>query len=167
MLGQLPVLLLGSDVMSGYTDVIFAVQIHNGITRVIQVPRDTYVETAGQGLMKANGLYGVLGPAAAKQEMSQLIGIPVQQHLKVHLDATAKVTDALGGVEVNVPKRMYYVDNSQGLIIDLYPSPLLLKGSELVGSDGTAAAGDQPGVPQAGPARQPGQAERSPRQDDF
>ena len=132
-LGQKPVLVLGSDVVSGNTDVIFAVQIQNGITRVIQVPRDTYVETAGQGVMKANSLYGLLGPAAVKQQVSQLVGIPVQHYLKVNLDAVAKVADALGGVDVDVPKRMYYVDNSQGLTIDLYPGPQLLKGQELEG----------------------------------
>jgi len=132
-LDQKPVLVLGSDVVSGNTDVIFAVQIHNGITRVIQVPRDTYVETAGQGVMKANALYGVLGPAAVKQQMSQLIGMPVQHHLKVNLDAVAKVADALGGVEVEVPKRMVYVDNSQGLYIDLDPGLQVLKGEKLEG----------------------------------
>jgi len=132
-LDQKPVLVLGSDVVSGNTDVIFAVQIHNGITRVIQVPRDTYVETAGQGVMKANALYGVLGPTAVKQEMSQLIGMPVQHHLKVNLDAVAKVADALGGVEVEVPKRMVYVDNSQGLYIDLDPGLQVLKGEKLEG----------------------------------
>jgi len=132
-LDQKPVLVLGSDVVSGNTDVIFAVQIHNGITRVIQVPRDTYVETAGQGVMKANALYGLLGPAAVKQEMSQLIGMPVQHHLKVNLDAVAKVADALGGVEVEVPKRMVYVDNSQGLYIDLDPGLQVLKGEKLEG----------------------------------
>jgi len=132
-LDQKPVLVLGSDVVSGNTDVIFAVQIHNGITRVIQVPRDTYVETAGQGVMKANALYGLLGPAAVKQEVSQLIGMPVQHHLKVNLDAVAKVADALGGVEVEVPKRMVYVDNSQGLYIDLDPGLQVLKGEKLEG----------------------------------
>lgn len=132
-LDQKPVLVLGSDVVSGNTDVIFAVQIHNGITRVIQVPRDTYVETAGQGVMKANALYGLLGPVAVKQEVSQLIGMPVQHHLKVNLDAVAKVADALGGVEVEVPKRMVYVDNSQGLYIDLDPGLQVLKGEKLEG----------------------------------
>jgi LCP family protein required for cell wall assembly len=132
-LDQKPVLVLGSDVVSGNTDVIFAVQIHNGITRVIQVPRDTYVETAGQGVMKANALYGVLGPAAVKQEVSQLIGMPVQHHLKVNLDAVAKVADALGGVEVEVPKRMFYQDHSQGLYIDLDPGLQVLKGEKLEG----------------------------------
>jgi anionic cell wall polymer biosynthesis LytR-Cps2A-Psr (LCP) family protein len=34
---------------------------------------------------------------------------------------------------VDVPKRMFYVDNSQGLLIDLYPGPQVLKGKELEG----------------------------------
>ena len=32
-----------------------------------------------------------------------------------------------------MPKRMYYVDNAQGLYIDLYPGKQLLKGEELEG----------------------------------
>ena len=132
-LGQQRVLVLGSDVVSGNTDVMAAVQVENGITRITQVPRDTYVETTDHGVLKANALYGVIGPAAVKQEVSTLLGQPIERHLKVNLAAVNKVADALGGVEVDVPKRMYYVDNSQGLTIDLYPGPQLLKGRELEG----------------------------------
>ena len=132
-LGQQRVLVLGSDVVSGNTDVMAAVQVENGITRITQVPRDTYVETTDHGVLKANALYGVIGPAAVKQEVSTLLGLPIERHLKVNLAAVNKVADALGGVEVDVPKRMYYVDNSQGLTIDLYPGPQLLKGRELEG----------------------------------
>jgi anionic cell wall polymer biosynthesis LytR-Cps2A-Psr (LCP) family protein len=39
----------------------------------------------------------------------------------------------MGGVIVDVPKRLYYVDNAQGLYIDLQPGPQLLKGRELEG----------------------------------
>jgi len=132
-LGQQRVLVLGSDVVSGNTDVMAAVQVENGITRITQVPRDTYVETTDHGVLKANALYAVIGPAAVKQEVSTLLGQPIERHLKVNLAAVNKVVDALGGVEVDVPKRMYYVDNSQGLIIDLYPGPQLLKGEKLEG----------------------------------
>jgi anionic cell wall polymer biosynthesis LytR-Cps2A-Psr (LCP) family protein len=59
--------------------------------------------------------------------------MPVQKHLKVNLDAVSKVADALGGVEVDVPKAMYYVDNAQGLLIDLAPGRQVLKGSDLEG----------------------------------
>ena len=132
-LGQQRVLVLGSDVVSGNTDVMAAVQVENGITRVTQVPRDTYVETSDHGVLKANALYGLMGPAAVKQEVSTLLGQPIERHLKVNLAAVNKVADALGGVEVDVPKRMYYVDNSQGLYIDLDPGLQVLKGEKLEG----------------------------------
>jgi LCP family protein required for cell wall assembly len=132
-LGQQRVLVLGSDVVSGNTDVMAAVQVENGITRITQVPRDTYVETPNHGVLKANALYGLIGPAAVKQEVSALLGQPIERHLKVNLAAVNKVADALGGVEVDVPKRMYYVDNSQGLYIDLDPGLQVLKGEKLEG----------------------------------
>ena len=132
-LGQRRVLVLGSDVVSGSTDVMAAVQVENGITRVIQVPRDTYMETDEHGVLKANALYGVIGPTAVKQEVSTLLGVPIEKHLKVNLAAVTKVADALGGVEVDVPKRMFYQDNAQGLYIDLYPGLQVLKGEKLEG----------------------------------
>jgi LCP family protein required for cell wall assembly len=132
-LGQQRVLVLGSDVVSGNTDVMAAVQVENGITRITQVPRDTYVETPNHGVLKANALYGLIGPAAVKQEVSALLGQPIERHLKVNLAAVNKVADALGGVEVDVPKRMDYVDNSQGLYIDLDPGLQVLKGEKLEG----------------------------------
>jgi LCP family protein required for cell wall assembly len=132
-LGQQRVLVLGSDVVSGNTDVMAAVQVENGITRITQVPRDTYVETTDHGVLKANALYGVMGPDAVKQEVSTLLGQPIARHLKLNLAAVNKVADALGGVEVDVPKRMYYVDNSQGLYIDLDPGLQVLKGEKLEG----------------------------------
>jgi LCP family protein required for cell wall assembly len=132
-LGQQRVLVLGSDVVSGNTDVMAAVQVENGITRVTQVPRDTYVETSDHGVLKANALYGVIGPAAVKQEVSTLLGQPIERHLKLNLAAVNKVADALGGVEVDVPKRMFYQDHSQGLYIDLDPGVQVLKGEKLEG----------------------------------
>lgn len=132
-LGQQRVLVLGTDVVGGNTDVMAAVQVENGITRITQVPRDTYVETTNHGVLKANALFGLMGPAAVKQEVSALLGQPIERHLKLNLAAVNKVADALGGVEVDVPKRMYYVDNSQGLYIDLDPGLQVLKGEKLEG----------------------------------
>jgi LCP family protein required for cell wall assembly len=132
-IGERRVLVMGSDAVSGNTDVMFTVQVKEGITHVTQVPRDTYVESEKLGVIKANALYGTAGPESVKSEVGRLLAAPVQKHLKVNLDAVAKVADALGGVEVDVPKRMYYVDNAQGLLIDLYPGRQVLRGAELEG----------------------------------
>lgn len=128
-----PILVLGSDQVSGNTDVMFTVRVADGLTRVTQVPRDTFVESPSLGVQKVNALYGMAGIAATREEVGRLVGLPVEKYLKVNLRAVERVAEALGGVEVNVPKRMYYVDNSQGLTIDLYPGPQKLKGKDLEG----------------------------------
>ena len=128
-----PILILGSDQVSGNTDVIFTVQVKDGLTRVTQVPRDTFVESPNLGVQKVNALYAMAGIDATRNEVGQLVGTPVQKHLKVNLRAVERVADALGGVEVTVPKRMAYVDHTQGLYIDLYPGKQTLKGRELEG----------------------------------
>ncbi len=132
-IGQRQVLVMGSDVVGGNTDVMFTVQVKDGITQILQVPRDTYVESEPLGVVKANALYASAGPESVKTEVGRLVGAPVQKHLKVNLDAVIKVADALGGVEVDVAKPMYYVDNAQGLLIDLYPGRQVLRGAQLEG----------------------------------
>jgi LCP family protein required for cell wall assembly len=128
-----PVLVLGSDQVSGSTDVMFTVRVGDGLTRITQVPRDTFVESPTLGTQKINALYAAAGVDTTREMVGQLLGTPVPKHLKVNLRAVERVAEALGGVEVDVPKRMYYVDNAQGLYIDLYPGRQTLKGKELEG----------------------------------
>ncbi|MFM7675689.1 MAG: LCP family protein [Synechococcus sp.] len=127
------ILVLGTDAVSGSTDVMLTVQVKDGLTQLTQVPRDTYIETSDYGVQKANALYALGGPDEVKRQLTTLLEVPVDKYLQVNLRAVQRLADALGGVEVDVPKRMYYVDNSQGLYIDLYPGVQLLKGEELEG----------------------------------
>lgn len=131
--GSRRVLVMGRDKVGDNTDVMFTVQVKDGITLVTQVPRDTFVETDQLGTIKANSLFALGGVDTAKEEVAKLIGAPVQRYFKLNLDAVAKVADALGGVEVDVPKAMYYVDNAQGLYIDLQPGRQVLRGEALEG----------------------------------
>jgi LCP family protein required for cell wall assembly len=132
-IGDKSVLVLGNDSIGDNTDVMFTVQIRDGITEITQVPRDTYIESEQVGVMKANALYANAGFETAKVEVGRLLDRPVQRHLKVNLDAVARIGEALGGIEVDVPKRMVYVDNAQGLLIDLYPGRQVLRGNDLEG----------------------------------
>jgi LCP family protein required for cell wall assembly len=132
-LGNRRILVMGRDSVGDNTDVMFTVQVKNGLTQITQVPRDTYIESDTLGVLKANALFSQGGIDTTKAEVSRLVGAPVQKHFKLNLDAVAKVADALGGVEIDVPKRMVYVDNAQGLYIDLYPGRQVLKGEQLEG----------------------------------
>jgi LCP family protein required for cell wall assembly len=128
-----PILVLGRDAVGENTDVMFTVRLDGDITHITQVPRDTFIESPQLGVVKANSLFALGGIQTAKAEVGTLLATPVERYLKVNLDAVNKLAEALGGVEVDVTKRMYYVDNAQGLYIDLYPGKQLLKGKELEG----------------------------------
>ena len=127
------VVILGTDVGGGNTDVMTVLRVRDGVTEVIQVPRDTYIESRRFGALKANALYSLGGPEAVKEELSRHLGRPVQHHVLINLAAIRRMADAIGGIVVNVPKRMAYTDRSQGLSIDLQPGPQLLKGKDLEG----------------------------------
>jgi len=131
--GNQDILLLGTDVGGGNTDVIAALRIDGNTTRITQVPRDSYIEAQGYGPHKINALYSLGGLDLLKQELSRKLGRPISHHVMVNLSAIRRMADAIGGIEVNVPKRMYYVDNSQGLYIDLQPGLQNLKGRQLEG----------------------------------
>ena len=132
-MGDRRIVVMGTDHVSTNTDVMMTVQLKNGRTELTQVPRDTYIDSSKYGVMKANALYSSGGPEMVKQELSKLLGARVDRYLVLNLNAVERLANALGGVEVDVPKRLYYVDNSQGLYIDLYPGRQLLTGKELEG----------------------------------
>jgi LCP family protein required for cell wall assembly len=126
-------LLLGMDESGGNTDVIATLRVDGGVTRITQIPRDTYIEAEQFGPVKINSLYALGGVDTIKQEVSYRLGRPIVHHVLVNLDALRHVADLIGGLEIDVPKRMYYVDQTQGLTIDLQPGRQLLRGKDLEG----------------------------------
>lgn len=131
--GNQNLLVLGTDVGGGNTDVIAVVHVGDGVTQVTQIPRDTYVEDPRFGPVKINALYSLGGIEAIRAEVSEHLNRPIQHHLVVNLASIRRMADQLGGIEVDVPKRLYYIDRTQGLYIDLQPGPQLLRGRDLEG----------------------------------
>ncbi|TCD57398.1 LCP family protein [Synechococcus sp. BS55D] len=131
--GDREVVVLGMDAGGGNTDAIFTIRVENGETKITQIPRDSYIDSRSFGPMKVNALYARGGPEAVQQELSRLMSRPIQHHILVNLEGIRTMGDLVGGVMVDVPKRLYYQDRSQGLFIDLQPGPQLLKGRDLEG----------------------------------
>ena len=131
--GDKNIVVLGMDAGGGNTDTIFILSIENGETSIIQIPRDSYIDSRSFGPTKANALHARGGPDAVKTELSRLMGREVSHHILVNLEGIRTISDLLGGLEVDVPKRLYYRDRSQGLLIDLQPGRQVLKGRELEG----------------------------------
>jgi LCP family protein required for cell wall assembly len=132
-LGNDDVLLLGTDVGGGNTDVIAVLRVEGAVTRITQIPRDTYIESQRFGPLKINALYALGGTDAIKQEVGNGLGRTVSHHVVINLAAIRRMADLLGGIEVAVPKRMQYTDRSQGLYIDLQPGLQTLRGGDLEG----------------------------------
>lgn len=132
-IGRQNLLVLGTDVGGGNTDVIAVVHVADGVTRVTQIPRDTYVEDPRFGPVKINALYSLGGVDTIKAELATHLNRPIQHHLVVNLASIRRMADQLGGIEVDVPKRMHYIDRSQGLFIDLQPGLQNLRGRDLEG----------------------------------
>ena len=131
--GAREVVVLGRDRTGNNTDVIFTVRVDGTTTSITQIPRDSYIDAEGFGGIKLNALMAYGGVEAVERELSRLMNRPIRHHIVVRLDALETLANLVGGIEVDVPKRLYYVDRSQNLVIDLQPGPQLLKGKDLEG----------------------------------
>ena len=131
--GAKQVVILGTDAGGGNTDVMYTLRVKDGVTELIQVPRDTYIASKRYGALKANALYAYGGPDLVKQELSRHFGRPVEHHILINLSVIRRLGDSLGGLEVDVPQRMLYNDNTQNLHIDLQPGRQVLRGKNIEG----------------------------------
>lgn len=66
-------------------------------------------------------------------QLETMFNIDLEYYVVVDLDAFVYLVDAIGGVEFNVPERMYYTDPYQDLYIDLQPGLQVLSGKKAEG----------------------------------
>ena len=109
------------------TDTIMYVSIINDDIDIIMFPRDLFV---GNTTRKINATYDRRGAEGLKQVVSEFLGVPVNYYVIVNLDVFKNVVDALGGVTVNIPSRMYHRDCTAGYTIDLQPGVQRLDGEQ-------------------------------------
>jgi LCP family protein required for cell wall assembly len=72
----------------------------------LSIPRDLRVEIPGYGPAKVNAASQLGGPALTLATVRQLTGLPIQHVVVVDFDGFKELIDALGGIDVNVPKRI-------------------------------------------------------------
>ncbi|UCH32979.1 MAG: LCP family protein [Armatimonadota bacterium] len=134
---QVSILVLGvdSDKDPRRSDTIMVARVDLTQQRlgVVSIPRDFHVAIPGHGTQKINGAYSLGGVDLARRTVESLIGIPCDYFITINSPGLAQLVDALGGVEVNVDKRMYYRDRRGGLYIDLQPGEQRLNGEQAVG----------------------------------
>jgi LCP family protein required for cell wall assembly len=70
----------------------------------LSIPRDLQVDIPGYGTSKINAANQIGGPALTIATLKQLTGLPIDHVVVVDFDGFKELIDAIGGVEVNVPK---------------------------------------------------------------
>jgi LCP family protein required for cell wall assembly len=70
----------------------------------LSIPRDLRVEVPGHGTQKINAASQLGGAALAIETVRNLTGIPLDHVVVVDFDGFKELIDAIGGIEVNVPK---------------------------------------------------------------
>jgi LCP family protein required for cell wall assembly len=134
---QVNVLILGVDSTSDprRSDTIMVARLDLSQRRVgiISIPRDFRAAIPGHDEQKINAAYSLGGVALTQRTVEGLLGIGCDYYVTINSPGLARLVDALGGVEVNVDKRMYYRDRSQGLVINLQPGLQRLNGEQAVG----------------------------------
>lgn len=146
-------LLVGRDKIAGLTDTIIAAtfKADTGEISMISIPRDLYTVLERDKLnelrkydrhppsyFKINSLYnyvggGDLGIKYLKEEVSEIIGVNFDFYIMIDTAGFRDVVDTIGGIDFDVPKRLYYSDPEQNLYIDLYPGMQHLNGKQAEG----------------------------------
>ena len=134
--GKVNILVLGVDEREddvGRSDTSFVVTIDNDAKKVtmLSIPRDSRVKIAGHGWDKINHAFAFGGAPLSKKTIENLLGIPIDYTVSVNFRGFMRMVDAVGGITVDVDKRMRYsdpYDDDGGLEIDLYPGVQKLNG---------------------------------------
>jgi len=116
------VLLLGIDRRGGKgwgyrTDTIIIVTVDpiNKTAGMLSIPRDLYLPIPGNGEDRINtaNVWGYSrkypggGPALLKRTIEANFGIPIDYYVMVDFQGFKEIIDTLGGVDVNVPRRLH------------------------------------------------------------
>ena len=91
---------------------------------LLSVPRDTRVKIKGHGFDKINAAYAYGGRKLTQETIESLLNTHIDHYIKINVHGFTKIIDALGGIDIDVEKRIYYEDpwdDDGGLYIDLQP----------------------------------------------
>ena len=123
------------DNLNGLSDAMLLIRFDPATQKVavLSIPRDSRVNIQGIGNTKINFANYAGGASLSARTVSQVLGdIPIDRYIRFNVNGFGKIIDALEGVEVYVPKRMKYQDDSQRLYINLNAGQQKLDGKKAI-----------------------------------
>ncbi|MDB5044624.1 MAG: cell envelope-related transcriptional attenuator [Deinococcus sp.] len=106
------------------TDTLMLVKVDAGRVSVLNIPRDTnvgeYNYRGSPAAQKVNSRYWAEGPEGLTRAVEEITGERVDAYVIVRTEYVARVIDALGGLDVTVPKGgIEWVDQAAGVNLKL------------------------------------------------
>lgn len=140
------VLFLGRDYDSNRTDAVVCISFDfkAGTVSTLQIPRDTYINSNGY-TGRLNGLLpryrgqaiedGAADPtdAGIKSLIKHIktdFGVHCNSYIFMDSNAVATITDALGGVKLDIPTDIDYTDTARGIDLHLKAGTQTLNGTQ-------------------------------------
>jgi LCP family protein required for cell wall assembly len=123
-----------SEALAGNSDTMLLVRLvpNTHHINILSIPRDTQVVLPNYGIDKINDANVKGGAELAEKTVSHLLSnIAIDYYVRLDTEGFIHLVDALEGVEVNVPKPMHYVDETQHLMIDFQAGRQKLNGKHL------------------------------------
>jgi LCP family protein required for cell wall assembly len=114
------------------TDTIMLINIDyfSNTANIVSIPRDSKVYIAdGHGVDKINAAHAMGGPELTIKTIEEMFGIRINHYIVVNTKGIKEIVNAVGGVPVNVEKRMHYTDRTSGLYVNLKPGYQVLDGN--------------------------------------
>lgn len=134
LLSETNILVLGLDsgqeIHRSDTMIVIHVDPMKNTANAISIPRDTMVEIPGRSQDKINHAYAYGGADLSRQTAEKFLDIKIPYYISIDMRGLESLIDQLGGVTLDVEKRMYYVDHAQNLFVDLYPGMQKLNGNQ-------------------------------------
>lgn len=126
---------IDQSAFTGRSDTIMVCRLdpYRNAMCILQIPRDTLVQIPGNGTQKINAANAIGGVELAKSTVSQMLGIPIDHYVVLNVHGLVELVNELGGITVQVPKKMKYMDWTAKLKIDLEPGPHTLTGNQAMG----------------------------------
>lgn len=86
---------------------------------LLSIPRDTRVHIPKHGWDKINHAFAFGGRKLTEATVEEFLGIRVDNYVMVDFKGFIGLVDAIGGIDIDVEKDMYYHDTWDGFTVDL------------------------------------------------
>lgn len=149
--GYLNILLMGVDERETWSEgpprtdaiMLLSVNTRNHSATVLSIPRDLWVNIPGFGQERINIAYRVAelaepgsGPQTACDTVAEFLQVPVTRYAIVNFRAVREITDALGGLEIEIPREIwdyqYPTDDNGYTTIHFSPGKQVLNGEQVL-----------------------------------